>query len=180
MSESATNTITLSHGRFAIILLAVLLIGLLSGAMLGGIALSLLASRPIAVSGQPLVPARAWIGITYVPITPALARRSNLPVNTGALIVAVTPNSPAATAGLREDDIITAVDRHAIDESTSIMDIVMQKKPGESIQATFLREGAEQTAEIALGRLPARSAPTDGGTPFDRLRRGFTRITGDQ
>jgi serine protease Do len=180
MSRLASKTVNLSYGLFAIILLATLLLGLLSGGWLGGLAVSHVAGRSTPGAAQPPASGRVWIGITYVPVTAALARSSNLPVNKGALIVAVTPNSPAASAGLREEDIITSVDQRVIDDTTSVMDVIMQKKLGDRIQVTFLRDGKEQTVDITLGRVPTRGTAPDGGTPLDRLRRGFARFAAGQ
>ena len=78
-------------------------------------------AKPImqqAVAGEEL--ARPWIGVYYVPISPALAEAESLPVDYGALIgteggqSAVFRGSPAEVAGLQEGDIITAIDGEQI------------------------------------------------------------------
>jgi S1-C subfamily serine protease len=178
MPETVKKTITFSYGVFACILLATLLIGLLSGGLFGSIALSLHAQRSAAANQQTLQPGRPWVGITYIPITADFAESRNLSTTTGVLIVAVTPNSPAATAGLADDDIIVAMDGRTIDDSTSVIDVIKDKKAGDSVQIKFLHKGIEQTVNIVLGRSPIGPASPDDRSPLDRLRRIFTRSVG--
>ena len=181
MSESvspARKAVSFSYGAFAIILLATLTIGVLSG-FFGGVAASLHVVRPIARSAQS-TPERAWLGITYVPINASVAATYKLAVSAGALIVAVTPNGPAAKAGLREDDIVTAVDQRTIDENTNITDVIKDKKPQDHVQMTVLRDGSTQTIDIALGRLPAGSIGPRSGLPSDGLSGDATRVPSGQ
>jgi S1-C subfamily serine protease len=166
--QQSSKTITLSYGLLAFLLLVALLIGGLSGGILGSLATVLIADRAVAPSSA----ARAWVGVTYVPVTPPVAQNYNLPVNSGALILSVTPNSPAAKSGLRERDIITAVDQRPIDESTSLMDLIIAHKPGDHVQITMQRGGQEMGADVVLGELPGSRPPAG---VLDRLRRLFER-----
>jgi S1-C subfamily serine protease len=49
------------------------------------------------------------LGVDAIDVTPGLARRYGLPVESGALVAAVVPGSAADTAGLRPDDIVVRV-----------------------------------------------------------------------
>jgi len=60
---------------------------------------------------------RPYIGIRYQYINPTIASRYNLPVQWGVYISGVIANSPAASAGLQEGDIITQLGDIVIDES---------------------------------------------------------------
>lgn len=188
MLESAPTpvrkAVSLSYGAFAAVLLLTLVIGLLSGSIFGGLAVTLRAAhlgvRAAEPGGQAAAAARAWLGITYIPITPAVATSNKLTVTTGALIVAVTGNGPAAKAGLREDDVVTAVEQRTIDENTSITDVIKDKKPGDHVQMTILRDGNQQTIDITLGRLPAGLIGPRSSNPFDGVGRDVTRIVSGQ
>lgn len=59
---------------------------------------------------------RSYIGISAqtVPIHRRVARFYNLPKETGVVVVGVEPSSPARTAGLREGDVIVALDEKPI------------------------------------------------------------------
>jgi S1-C subfamily serine protease len=120
-------------------------------------------AKPImaqAVAGTDL--ARPWIGVYYTAITPALAEEQDLPVTQGALIgssngqAAVFPDSPAARAGLKDGDIITAIDGEQITADTDLSMIVVGHDPGDTITLRVLRDNTAQEIEVTLGVLPAR------------------------
>jgi len=187
MEESqAKKSISLGYGAFAAVLLGTLLIGFLSGGLLGGALTFVLTGRPLASSPQEgpspplrsIAPAtdRAWLGITYVPITPLIARRYNLPVTAGALVTAVTPDSPADRAGILEEDVVTAVDGSKLDEGTSLVDMIGAKKPRDRVTLTLLRGGSEKTVEVVLGQSPAGSSGQEPWQPLERFRRSIDRL----
>ena len=156
LAPSVRKTVTFGYGVFATILMATLLIGAVSGIVIGVMAVSLHSGRP-ALSGAPVASGRAWLGVNYVPITASIASTYKLSATAGALIVAVTPNGPAARAGVREDDVVTAVDEQTIDENMNITDVIKDKKPQDHIRMSILRDGSAETIDITLGRLPAGS-----------------------
>jgi S1-C subfamily serine protease len=59
---------------------------------------------------------RSWIGVAgqNVPIHQRVVWFHRLPVNRGVLVASIEPDSPAKRAGLREGDVITAFDNHAV------------------------------------------------------------------
>ena len=131
-----------------------------------GFAIPINIARPImqqALAGQEL--ARPWIGINYVALTPTIAAANNVPVEQGRWIHGVDsagqpidpirPNSPAAAAGLKDGDIITAVDGTAIDADSPLDDILTQYAPGRTVALEVLRDGQKQTITLTLGTRPA-------------------------
>jgi S1-C subfamily serine protease len=131
-----------------------------------GFAIPINIARPImqqALAGQKL--ARPWIGVFYIAITPAVAETNKLPVDRGAWLTAQDANgqpkdpivagSPAAAAGLRDGDIITAVDGTAIDGHTPLDDILTQYAPGRTVALDVLRGGQTLTLTLTLGTRPA-------------------------
>lgn len=99
---------------------------------------------------------RPYIGVRYYPINEDFAKRNNLPVNKGALIysrdynLAVLPNSPAARAGLREGDIITAVNGEQITEDKSLSFLISKYKPNDRIKITYIRDGKVKIVDLVL------------------------------
>jgi S1-C subfamily serine protease len=186
MTEStARKTITLGHGAFALVLLGALVIGLVSGALAGGYVVAAARARagsPDSAASRP--PERAWLGMTYVLLTPAVAQRYNTTVQSGALVVAVTPGSPAEHGGLLEGDIITAMDQRSVGGNAgagdAIMDAIRGKKSGDKLQVIILRNGSEQSLDIVLGRLPQWSAPSQTRSPLQRLYDYMMRRFGAQ
>lgn len=99
---------------------------------------------------------RAYIGIRYVDITPALAKRYHLPVTKGAYVASdnsssVQPGSPASKAGIQDEDIITKVNGTAVGESNGFSSLIGQYTPNDVVELTILRGGKEQTVKVTLG-----------------------------
>lgn len=95
--------------------------------------------------------ARPYMGVSFQPINPAIAERYNLPANWGAYITQVEPGSPAAQAGLQENDIITKIGDVAIDETHSYINSLFEHQPGDTIPLTVMRVGKEMQLQITLG-----------------------------
>ncbi len=66
----------------------------------------------------------------------------------GARVREVVADSPAAQAGLREGDVITAVGERAVIDSESLTAVVREHRVGDSAEITYLRDGAEQKAQV--------------------------------
>lgn len=100
---------------------------------------------------------RAFLGVNYLTITPDVAREYNLSVNNGAYIfaegsaTAVQPGSPAANAGLRNQDIITKINDQTLGTNGSLSSILGEYRPGDKLTLTILRDGKEQTVSVTLG-----------------------------
>lgn len=97
---------------------------------------------------------RPYLGINWQPINPAIASAYGLPVEWGVYITDATNSGPAAQAGLRQGDIITAIDGEAISENNPFINILLRKTPDESVEVTFLRDGQTQTTTVTLGERP--------------------------
>jgi S1-C subfamily serine protease len=83
---------------------------------------------------------QAWMGIR------------GATAKSGALLDSVT--GPAAKAGLRKGDAITALDGHAIASMDDVINYVETKKPGEQLTVTYLRSGASHKTTLTLGTRP--------------------------
>jgi 2-alkenal reductase len=97
---------------------------------------------------------RPYLGIRHRPITPQLASYYDLPVKWGEFVVEVVPGTPAERAGLRQGDIITALDGQTIDEEHPFINLLLHYKPGDTVQLTINRDGQEQTLTVTLGERP--------------------------
>jgi putative serine protease PepD len=79
----------------------------------------------------------------------------SLPDDGAARIAQVVTGSPAARAGLRQGDEVTAVDGKAITTGDELREAIDARKPGEKITLTIKRNGAERTVQVTLGQRPA-------------------------
>jgi membrane-associated protease RseP (regulator of RpoE activity) len=69
----------------------------------------------------------------------------------GAVVTSVSKGSPADTAGIRVGDVITAVDGESVGKENTLQDLIRKHKPGDSVEITVQRRGAERTLKVKLG-----------------------------
>jgi putative serine protease PepD len=98
---------------------------------------------------------RAALDIQGVSVDPSLQQHYNLPTDHGVLIVSTAPNGAAAQAGLKQNDIIVQIDNDAVTSTTSLSDILINKKPGDTVTVKFYRGQQQQSVKVQLGELPA-------------------------
>lgn len=103
-----------------------------------------------------------YIGITYGEITPASAGQFNLPAQQGAYVQQVAPNSPASSAGLRAQDVVTSINNTVIDENHSLRSILFQFHPGDTVTLKVLRGSQTLTLQV---KLTARPPDTNANVP---------------
>ncbi len=70
----------------------------------------------------------------------------------GAMVKDVTENSPAAKAGLKNDDIITKVNGDKISDANDLYKTIGKYKPEDKVSITYLRDGKESQTEVTLGK----------------------------
>jgi S1-C subfamily serine protease len=102
----------------------------------------------------------------------------NLPVDHGALIASVTPDSPADKAGLRGGntettqgisvggDQIVAIDGKAMQNEDDVAAAIASHKPGDKVEIEYYRSGDKKTATVELSKRPANAEtaqPSDQG-----------------
>jgi S1-C subfamily serine protease len=98
---------------------------------------------------------RAALGVSVATVTPTLAAQDNLAVDHGVLIVNVTPNGPAASAGLKSGDVIVQVDNKPVTDVQSLADALLSKNPGDTVTVTVYRGNQQMTFNVKLGELQA-------------------------
>ena len=87
---------------------------------------------------------------TY-PVIGAQVRTRGRTDTPGAVIDSVVADSPAAKAGLRKDDLVTAVDGERVDDGIALIVAIRAHQPGESVDFTVQRDGSERSLTIRLG-----------------------------
>jgi putative serine protease PepD len=73
----------------------------------------------------------------------------------------IEPGSPAAQAGLKPGDLITAVNGQTVTSTDAFIAKVSQDDPGQTITLTIKRNGEIKQIKVKLGTQPAK-APADG------------------
>jgi serine protease Do len=119
---------------------------------------------------------RAWLGVTLDDVSSAQARELGLARPEGVLVKTVTENSPAERAGLRNEDLILAMDGKPAESVSRFRNRVSLCRPGQHVALGVLRGGRTLTMSAELGRLTdevlaaAEDAPeSNGGQEFAEI-----------
>lgn len=98
---------------------------------------------------------RPYLGIVPVTLSPAIRAQLNVSVDKGVILATVSPNSPAASAGLQEEDIVIAADGAPVTTDTQLRQAIQAHKIGDTIQLTIVRNGKQSTVSAKLAEAPA-------------------------
>jgi S1-C subfamily serine protease len=79
----------------------------------------------------------------------------SLGTDSGVLVGGVASGSPADKAGLKANDVITAVDGTAITTNGQLVQLIQVKAPGTQVQITYYRGTSKSTVTVTLGSTPA-------------------------
>ena len=97
----------------------------------------------------------ADLGAITVPNTPALAARFGLAQQPGMIVVDVTPDGPAAQAGLQPKDVIVAVDGAPLSSESDLARVLASHQPGDIVTVSLATVGATRDAKVTLGIAPS-------------------------
>src|SRR5580658_7845208 len=101
---------------------------------------------------------RAYIGIVPQDLTPAMARAFGDKDLSGALVGDVSPNSPAAKAGLQKGDIIVSMNGKPVNDSNDLRMTVSMMAPGSRVDLKVTRDGAIRDIPVTLEEMPGTVA----------------------
>jgi 2-alkenal reductase len=114
-----------------------------------------------------------YLGVSTLPLYPQLARRLGLPGRSGAVVVEVVDDSPAADAGIEagdekiefqgqrdvptDGDVIVGVDGRQLTRRDDLADLISLKDAGETVRLELLRDDERRTVEVKLEQRPRRA-----------------------
>ncbi|MBI4733590.1 MAG: PDZ domain-containing protein [Rubrobacteridae bacterium] len=97
----------------------------------------------------------AYIGITGHDVSDVFSGGVNAVTDYGAEIVDVTKGGPAEAAGLKQQDVIVAIDGQRINDMNELISSIRQKQVGDTIEVTIYRGKEKKTAELKLAEKPS-------------------------
>ncbi len=113
---------------------------------------------------------RPWLGASLQTVSRDIADSLGLDRPMGALIADLSTDGPAAEAGLRRSDLITAIDGQSVDDPEGLGYRLATRQLGGTASLTYLRNGKPSTASIKLipaPEIPARDpVKLKGASPF--------------
>ena len=86
------------------------------------------------------------------PVGPDIAEALGLKSATGAIVDKTMPGTPAAEAGVQPGDVITKVNGQDIKDAGDLTRTIGDMKPGDKVELTLLRSGAEKTVSLTLAQ----------------------------
>lgn len=102
--------------------------------------------RPVQLSEM------GYVGVYLGDVNAERAREFGLKEVRGAVVGIVEEGSPAADAGLRENDVILAFNTERVQSRAHFYRLLINSQPGSVVSLGISRGGAEQSLEVVLGR----------------------------
>jgi S1-C subfamily serine protease len=111
----------------------------------------------------------AYLGVSTQALYPQLAEKLGLDTTYGGLLATVVPGGPGEKAGLEGGDqkltfqaaeyrtggdVILEIDGHKVVGANDLARLVADRKPGEKVTLTVLRDGKREQIELTLGKRP--------------------------
>lgn len=128
---------------------------------------------PYTPQTRPLPSSRpARLGIVPGTVPQAVVAQLELSGFPGVLVTRIMPDSPAAKAGLKENDVIVKLGDISLSGPQSVTEALTDKVPGDKVTAVFYRKGKRETADITLdgGTLSAEEILAAQGDPRTQPR----------
>lgn len=114
----------------------------------------------------------SWLGVETYEVTADKAKALKLSTERGVVLGKIVPDSPAAKAGLKENDVVTEINGQRVEGAAQFRRMIHEVPAGRSIQLTVWRDGRSQAISATLGKSEERRhamrmmTPTPGTFAF--------------
>jgi len=106
---------------------------------------------------QVLVDSRdGWLGARISEVNAGQVKELKLPAERGVVLGKIVPDSPAAKAGLKENDVVTEINGQRVEGTEQFRRMIREIPAGRMARFTVWREGRAQSIEVTLGRAEMR------------------------
>jgi serine protease DegQ len=96
----------------------------------------------------------AFLGVQPGDLTPEIAQQLGVSASSGMVVLDVVNGGPAAKAGLRPGDVITAINGKQISNVEDFLAALRPLSPGDTVTVDYLRGKAKQQAKVVLADRP--------------------------
>ena len=97
---------------------------------------------------------RGWLGVQIQPVTAGIADSLGLKKAAGAIVDNAQADGPAAKAGLRSGDVITAVNGTSVKDARDLARTIAMLPPDSSVKLDILRQGEAKSVSVTLAKMP--------------------------
>ena len=116
---------------------------------------------------------RGYLGVQLTPLNQDTRDRFQLKAASGVVVAGVGADTPAARAGLKPGDVVTAIDGTPVRELGKLRNLVAMKGAGKVAELAIVRGGVDQRVAVTLGELPdqRRAVAAKDAQPQPNVRR---------
>jgi len=107
-----------------------------------------------------------WLGVSTSEVSDALSSQLDLPPGVGLLVTYLAPDSPAAKAGLKRNDVIVRFEDQQLVHPAQLRKLVRVHKEDDVVKLEFYRAGKRQTASVSLGKARPTTDWSEEGQAF--------------
>lgn len=94
----------------------------------------------------------SWLGVETHEVTADRAKELKLSAERGVVLGKIVPDSPAAKAGLKENDVVTEINGQRVEGAAQFRRMIHEIPAGRTIQLTVWRDGRTETISATLGK----------------------------
>ncbi len=114
---------------------------------------------------------RGVLGVRVQDLTPEMAEAFDIERPNGALVAQVTPNSPAAEAGLEAGDVIVEVNGTPVSDANAMANAIGLLRIGDEVNLVYVRDGGKRTTTATV------ADPATGQVRADAMHSGLAGAT---
>jgi serine protease Do len=94
----------------------------------------------------------SWLGVETQEVSADFAKEHKLPGERGVILGKVISDSPAAKAGLKENDVVTEVNGQRVEGTAQFRRMIREIPAGRTVQLGIVRDGRSQNVSVTLGK----------------------------
>ncbi len=119
---------------------------------------------------------RGWLGVQIQPVTPGIADSLGLKKAEGAMVDEPQSGSPAAKAGIKSGDVITAVNGTPVKDARDLARSIGMMAPDSAVKLDILRQGEQQAVSVTLAQMPNSEQVAGNDTEQNAEPRGVPHL----
>lgn len=102
----------------------------------------------------------SWLGAGISEVTSEKVKTFKLPAERGVVLGKIVPDSPAAKAGLKENDVVTEINGQRVEGTEEFRRMIREIPSGRTVQFVVWRDGRSQNISVTLGKSEMRHGGT--------------------